>query len=102
MTHNLRNPVKLEYIEAILAIVLTLESKFIEELAIQQLLVKNFQSEEWGIRKVCIDISYALFVVRTEVNSVLHSHVIELKYDKIKHVRDSANNYTTLYKQIYG
>lgn len=41
-------------------------------------------------------------VVKEEINSVLHELVKELKYDKIKNVRDSVINYESLYKQVYG
>ena len=49
-----------------------------------------------------MDISYALLVISKEINTALHEGVKELKYDKIKHVRDSVSNYNVLHKQLYG
>jgi hypothetical protein len=63
---------------------------------------KNFKSDDWNVRKLCVDISYALLVIDGKINEVLYHNVIELKYDKIKFVRDSVSNYTTLYRQING
>lgn len=63
---------------------------------------KNFKSDEWNTRKICVDIAYGLLVVNNEANSVFHEYIKELKYDKIKHVRDSVANYNAFYKQIYG
>lgn len=41
-------------------------------------------------------------VINQSAIRVLHDGVLELRYDKIKHVRDAVGNYTNLYKQIYG
>jgi uncharacterized membrane protein YcgQ (UPF0703/DUF1980 family) len=49
-----------------------------------------------------VDIAYALLVINQTINENIHSIVRELKYDKIKHVRDSVNNYEKLYEQIFG
>ncbi len=49
-----------------------------------------------------MDIAYALLVINQTINENIHSIVRELKYDKIKHVRDSVNNYEKLYEQIFG
>ena len=51
---------------------------------------------------MCVDISYAMLVIYKEISSTVHNILKELKYDKIKHVRDSVNNYEQLYKQVFG
>lgn len=58
--------------------------------------------DDWNTRKLCVDISYAMLVIDEEINKNYHEDVLELKYDKIKHVRDSVNNYINLYRQIYN
>jgi hypothetical protein len=93
---------KAEHIEAMMAVVLGLEDKFECEHLVQPVLVKHLKHEDWSVRKACVDICYSLMVVKEEINSVLHEIIKELKYDKIKNVRDSVSNYESLYKQVYG
>lgn len=49
-----------------------------------------------------MDIAYALLVINQSISESIHAIVKELKYDKIKHVRDSVNNYEKLHEQIFG
>ncbi len=49
-----------------------------------------------------MDIAYALLVINQRIPEQLHAIIRELKYDKIKHVRDSVNNYDKLHEQIFG
>lgn len=60
--------VRTEYLEAILSVVLALESKLSCEPAIQAILAKNFKHDDWNTRKLCVDIAYALLVIRQEAN----------------------------------
>lgn len=57
------------------------------------MLLKQLRSEDWNVRKACVDLCYTFMVVKEEVNSVLHELVKEMKYDKIKNVRDAVGNY---------
>jgi hypothetical protein len=41
-------------------------------------------------------------VVKEEISPAINQLIKELKYDKIKHVRDAVGNYEALYKQFYG
>jgi len=66
------------------------------------LVIKYLKHEDWNCRKMCVDISYALLVIKKEISSTIHNIIKELKYDKIKHVWDSVNNYEQLYKQMFG
>jgi hypothetical protein len=61
------------------------------------LLLKYLRHEEWSCRKNCVDIAYALLVINHRIHEAVHSAIKELKYDKIKHVRDSVNNYDKLH-----
>lgn len=63
---------KTEYLEAILSIILALENKFEGEPAVQIILAKNFKNDDWNTRKICVDIAYALLVIRQEANETLH------------------------------
>ena len=64
--------------------------------------MKYLKSEDWNCRKICVDIGNALLIINHEIAPNIHNLVKELKYDKIKHVRESVNNYEALYKQTYG
>lgn len=82
--------------------VLCLEERLEVESVVVALLLKYLRHEDWSCRKNCVDIGYALLVINQVVNEAVHSIVKELKYDKIKHVRDSVNNYEKLHEQIFG
>lgn len=72
---------------------LGLEEKFLGEQVLATILAKTLKSEDWNCRKVSVDICYALLVIKEEIHEGMHSIVRELKYDKIKHVRDAVVNY---------
>jgi hypothetical protein len=93
---------KSDYLDAILSLVLNLEEKLEVESNVVSCLLKYLRHEDWSCRKNCIDIAYALLVINQSINDSIHNIVKELKYDKIKHVRDSVNNYEKLHEQIFG
>jgi hypothetical protein len=79
--------------EAVLSLVLCLGGELSVSTQVLNLLMKYLRNEDWNCRKVCVDISYALLDINREINQNVHGIVKEMKYDKIKHVRESANNY---------
>eukprot|EP00919_Chromeraceae_sp_WS-2016_P078561 GHVR01186210.1.p1 GENE.GHVR01186210.1~~GHVR01186210.1.p1 ORF type:complete len:154 (+),score=0.25 GHVR01186210.1:127-588(+) len=92
---------KSEMLDSLLSLILALEDKFTSETLIQPILHKHLRSDDWNTRKTSVDICYALMVVKEEINEALHKIITELKYDKIKHVREAVGNYQALYKQLY-
>ena len=98
--HN--SKIKNDFLEAILALVLNLEQKSNVLHQVQNFLMKYLRSEDWNCRKTCVDIGNALLIINHEISQNIHNLIKELKYDKIKHVRESVNNYQALYKQTYG
>ena len=93
---------KVEYLDAILSVILSLEDKFNSEMLVQSIILRNLKNDDWNTRKICVDISYSLLVIREEANEALHHLIKDMRYDKIKHVREAVANYYVLYKQIYG
>lgn len=85
-----------------LSLVLRLQHRFSEDIQVSNLLLKYLKNEDWSCRKACVDLSYALLEINQQINPNIHAAVKENKYDKIKHVRDSVNNYEVLHKHIYG
>jgi len=93
---------KHEHLDAILSLVINLEEKLTVLNQVHTLVSKHLKSDDWNCRKSCVDIGNALLVINNEISQNIHNMIKELKYDKIKHVRDSVNNYEALYKQTYG
>jgi hypothetical protein len=91
-----------DYLEAVQALVLCLEEKLTAQHQVVGLLLKYLRNEDWNCRKTSVEIAYALLVINQQINETVHTTIKELKYDKIKHVRDSVNNYEALYKQVYA
>jgi len=88
--------------DTVLSLVLCLQDQLSVHNQVLNLLMKYLRNDDWNCRKICIDICYALLDINREMNPNIHSVVKEMKYDKIKHVRDSVNNYEILYRQIFG
>ena len=93
---------KNEFMDTILTLVLNLEEKLNVHAQIYGFLSKYLKHEDWSCRKTCVDIGNALLIINHEISESIHKLIKELKYDKIKHVRESVNNYQILYKQTYG
>ena len=100
--HSSHSGQRCELLDAIMSIILAMEDKFTEQAPVQSIVVKLFKNDDWNTRKLSVDISYSLLLISKETNSILHEGVKDLKYDKIKHVRESVNNYNVLHKQIHG
>jgi hypothetical protein len=89
-------------LDAILSLVLNLEEKLTVMSQVHTFLAKYLKSDDWNCRKICVDIGNALLIINNQISESIHGMIKELKYDKIKHVRESVNNYEVLYKQNYG
>lgn len=55
--------------------------------------MKMIRNDDWNCRKTCVDICYAMLLIREQPNVPTLAVLKELKYDKIRHVREAVNNY---------
>jgi len=81
-------------LESLLSLILTVEEIFESCLDETVHTIQNcFSSDEWTTRKKAVDIIYTLSVIFPDyfkLNESLTARIGELRFDKIKHVRDAA------------
>ncbi|CAD8049568.1 unnamed protein product [Paramecium sonneborni] len=92
-------------LESLLSIILTVEEIFEPNLEDCLNTICNcLQSSEWNSRKIAVDILYTLSVIFPHyfrANDQYQNKINELRFDKIKHVRDAATNAITQLKESH-